>query len=253
MTSSRILLICFAVLAEGATGLAGGLIPSTFLHKHLTALLSLAAGVLLGTAFLDLLPEALESLGTSTDSHSILFVMAAALVGFLVFFIVEHFLGSHAAGQKGHKHDHTGGLILIGDALHNITDGLAITAAFLVDIRTGALTTLTVILHELPQEVADYTILLSRGWSQTRALIGLFLVQLSAFIGVAIALKLSSAEWKFTPYILSFSAGGFIYIAAADLLPEIQRASEDTPHNSKHWIRLAYFVLGILIMGALSY
>ena len=239
---SRLLFIIAAVFIDGLAGLAGGLLPSSFLQRNIVAFLSLAAGVLIGTAFLDLLPEALEG---QTTQQQILQIMGATVAGFVVFYCVERFLGNHASGQKGHRHDHVGSLILVGDSMHNITDGLAITAAFLTDVRTGILTSLTVVLHELPQEVADYTILLSRGWSKASALLALFIVQLTAFIGVYIALVLASPEWNLTPYLLAFSAGGFIYIAAADLLPELYRRDDQT----KPFVKLLFFALGIAVIG----
>lgn len=213
----KVLFIIVAVLLDGTAGLAGGILPASFVHRHIASLLAFAAGTLTGAAFLDLLPEALSS---TTPPHE---VMIATLAGFVVFYVVESFLGSHAAGQSGHKHSAIGPMILIGDALHNATDGIAIAAAFMADTRTGIATTLAVIVHELPQEIGDFSILVAHGYSRKKALFYLFLVQLSALIGAVIALWAASAAVSAAPFLLALSAGGFIYIAAADLLPELHR------------------------------
>ena len=239
-------MIIAAVLIDGAAGLAGGLLPTAFLHRNLGALLALASGVLVGTAFLDLLPEALMGVSSPDQLHAIL---ASCLGGFLVFLFVENFLGSHATGQTGHRHDHVGPLILVGDSFHNITDGLAIAAAFMTSTKVGIITSFTVILHELPQEIADYTILISRGWRKSRALLALLTVQLTAFIGVAGTYWFSATTLKITPHLLAFSAGGFIYIAAADLLPQLHRGN----HGVGPVSRFTLFLIGIGAIGALSF
>src|SRR5258708_7013818 len=115
MLDSKLFCILLAVVLDGLVGLSGGLIPAAFLHRHITSFLAFAAGTLMGAAFLDLLPEAAQS-GTPITT-----IMNATLIGFVLFYSVEHFLGSHASGQSGHKHDTIGPLILIGDALHNTT------------------------------------------------------------------------------------------------------------------------------------
>jgi zinc and cadmium transporter len=213
-----ILSLTAALALNGLASLCGGLIPSPWLHRHMGALLAVASGVLLGTAFFELMPEAIYQ----AQHEEIAAIFTACLLGFLGFFLVESLLGSHATGQTGHRHDQAGPLILIGDGLHNFADGLAITSAFMVDSRMGWLTALTVISHELPQEIADYTILIARGWTKARTLLALLLVQCTGFLGAASCIFLAQFSWGANPYILAFSAGGFVYVAAADLMPQLK-------------------------------
>lgn len=236
--------ILIAVLLDGAAGLAGGLIPTEFIHRHLSRFLAFAAGTLIAVAFLDLLPEAIE-MGLPAEKS-----LGTALVGFTLFHLLTSQLGSHAVGQSGHKHHNHSSvpLILIGDAIHNVTDGIAIAAAFLTDVKVGIVTTLTVIVHELPQEVGDYSILISNGWSKVRAMAALFAVQLSAMIGALVTYWAAQEIRVAAQYLISLSAGGFVYIAAADLLPELQRHKD----ASNHWLTIAAFCVGILIIALLS-
>lgn len=236
-----VLKVVLATTLNGLASLGGGLIPSPFLHRHMGSVLAAASGVLLGTAFLDLLPEALEA-GSSAA------VMAACLGGFLSFFFVDVAFGSHATGQTAHRHDKAGPLILVGDALHNISDGVAIAAAFVADERLGWITTATVILHELPQEIADYAILIARGWSKASALAALFAVQLTGVAGALGALWLAGPTMNLMPALLAFSAGGFIYVAAADLMPQIRRRSDD----SAAWVRVLLFLTGVAVMAFIT-
>ncbi len=250
LSIKSIVFITIALTINGLGGLVGGLIPSPWLHNHLHSILAAAAGVLLGTAFLDLLPEAFHYAEMLELAHYESSIFGAALLGFLVFFIVEISLGSHATGQHAHKHDHAGPLILVGDALHNIADGVAIASAFFIDTSLGCITTFTVIVHELPQEIADYSILIARGWSKQKALLSLLLVQGSSFVGALLTLY-ASENMKFAiPLLLSFSAGGFIYVAAADLLPSLQRLSNDDENPA--FKRVIFFFAGIAIMYLLA-
>ena len=233
--------VILATTLNGLASLGGGLIPSPFLHRHMTSVLAAASGVLLGAAFLDLLPEALEH----GDTHS---VMGACLCGFLCFFLVDVVFGSHAAGQTGHRHDKAGPLILVGDALHNVADGVAIAAAFSADEGLGWITTATVVLHELPQEIADYAILLARGWDKAKALAALFAVQLTGVAGALGALWLSGPTMGLMPLLLAFSAGGFIYVAAADLMPQIRRPGDE----GTAWSRVLLFIAGAAVMALIA-
>jgi zinc and cadmium transporter len=239
---SKIIWIIAAVALDGVAGLSGGIIPPSFVHRNIASLLAFAAGTLVGVAFFDLLPNALH---TGAPAQ----VMLACLAGFGAFYMVESFLGSHATGQGGHKHSTIGPMILVGDALHNATDGVALAAAFLADTRTGIVTTLAVIVHELPQEIGDYSILVAHGYSRRKALFFLCLVQFSALIGAGGALWAAEAMANATPFLLGASAGGFIYIAAADLLPELQR------HKSPKGplFKLLSFCSGLAIIAVLEH
>ena len=240
----KIFFIVLAVFLNGLAGLAGGLIPHKFLHRHLTTFLAFAAGTLLAVSFLDLLAEDI-ALGGEIEGHTEK-VLGFTLIGFLVFYLVHSALGSHATGQSGHRHHHhgTGPLLLLGDALHNMTDGIAIAAAFYVSPETGIATTLAVVLHELPQEISDYTILLANGYTRTRALLSLVIVQLSALFGAFVFILLANSVPQVTVVALSLSAGGFLYIAAADLLPELQRNKSD----SKWYVSVLALLFGIALI-----
>ncbi len=242
--SLKLFYIILAVALDGAAGLVGGLIPIEYIHRHLTSILALAAGTLVGVAFVDLIPEALHHI-----ENGIEIVPVVILSGFTLFYIIENLLGSHAAGQSGHKHNSIGPLILIGDALHNTADGMAIAAAFLLDVKTGVATTIAVIIHELPQEISDYSILVAHGYSKKKALFSLFMVQLSALIGALITVFAIEVTHTSIGLICAFSAGGFIYIAAADLLPELQNHKGD----SKPYGRIIMFIVGILIISLLDF
>ncbi len=228
--------IILAVLLVGIAGLTGGLLPSSFVRKNLSSLLAFAAGTLLGTAFLNLLPEALAELKSINE------IFQATLVGFVLFYFIQSFLGSHATGQSGHKHSAIGPLVLLGDAIHNATDGMAIAAAFSINTKLGIATTLAVIVHELPQEVGDYSILISHGYSRLKALFSLFLVQLTALLGALLSLWFFTKVHEASVYMMAVSAGGFVYIAAADLLPELQKQKQNQAYT------LVAFLMGILVI-----
>lgn len=185
-------------------------------------LVAFAAGVLLAVSFLDLLPESLElgeELGV-LDSRTLL---RFALLGMVFFFFTERFVvwfhGHHH--REGKKMSSTPLLITLGDSLHNFVDGVTIASAFLVNFPTGIITSLSVALHEVPQEIGDFSILLSKGLGKG-AVFRLNLVSaLTAVIGAGLGFYFLSSLEEYLPLVLAFAAGNFIYVAAADLIPEI--------------------------------
>lgn len=207
------------------------------LRRRLPLLVSLAAGVLVGSSVLHLLPEARESLGDGLGV-SLLF-----LAGFLGFFGLERALWFHhhpeaarpaGSGVDLHPPGHGLGedcvephpvvwMNLVGDGAHNLIDGVAIGAAFLVDPATGVATTLAIILHEVPQEIGDFAILVHGGLTVRRALLFNLLSALVAVAGVALAFLVGQRIEGFSGALLAVTAGSFIYIAAANLVPEIHR------------------------------
>ncbi|MFH1612093.1 MAG: ZIP family metal transporter [bacterium] len=207
------------------------------LSKILLALVSLSAGALIGGAFLHLLPEAAERFGGES-----LFIMV--LIAFVVFFLIEkifHWRHCH----KGKCQIHTFGYMnLFGDAVHNFIDGLIIAATFMVDIRLGVVTAVAIALHEIPQEIGDFGVLLYAGFEKKKALWANFLVALTAILGGVIGYFASSHLENFIPYLLPFAAGGFIYIAASDLMPEIRKEES----LKKSIVSFVVFVIGIAIM-----
>jgi zinc and cadmium transporter len=174
----------------------------------------------MGDAFIHLIPEALES-AINPAFTSILIIF-----GVLIFFILEKFFHWHHHGEDAaepHQIHPIGKLILFSDGIHNITDGIIIGASFLVSVPVGIATTLAVILHEIPQEIGDFAVLLHAGYSRAKALLFNLLSGLTAVIGVLIAFVIGSAGETFNTWMLSLVAGGFIYIAIADLIPELHK------------------------------
>jgi len=193
-----------------------------FLRKYIFLFISLAVGSLLGDAFIHLIPEAFESLLNPVWASILI------IVGIVIFFVMEKFLHWHHHGEdEAEPHVHpVGNLILVSDGVHNFIDGVIIGVSFMVSIPVGIATTIAVILHEIPQEVGDFTVLLHAGYPRKKALWLNFLSALTAVLGVFIAWILGEAENGFALWILPIAAGGFIYIAVADLIPELQKTKQ---------------------------
>ncbi|RME77522.1 ZIP family metal transporter [Candidatus Woesearchaeota archaeon] len=193
-------------------------------HSWLMALLSLSVGTLLGGVFLHFLPEAFEQ-GFHEEEAFIL------IAGFLVFFIIEKFVhGHHQHKVKGQKHDcghhhgyHLAPINLIGDGIHNFLDGLVIAGAYLVSVPLGIAATINVALHELPQEFADMGILLFSGFSKKKAIFFNFLSAITAIAGAGVGIVVVGASESIAHMIIPFAAGSFLYIASANLVPELHR------------------------------
>ena len=242
-------------LAGSVLSMAGGLV---LLWKEQIAktlslfLISFAAGVLLGVAFLDLLPEALEEIG---DIHK---VALTAVVAIVVFFTLERFLWwyhhhrIHAAEHTKHgEHPEESGiaakayLLLIGDGLHNFVDGVLIAVAFLTDFSLGVGVAIGVIAHELPQEIADFGVMLHAGFSKAKTLLLNFVAASATLVGAVITFFIAPAIEGFTPFVIAFAVGVFIYISLSDLIPEIHHRSE----HKYDLVHLALFVGGIVLIG----
>ena len=192
------------------------------LKKNIFILIGLAVGALLGDAFIHIIPEAFEN-GISPTIISILII-----AGILFFFIVEKFLHWHHHGEDAEDtlvHP-VGKLIILSDGVHNLIDGLIIGASYLVSVPVGIATTLAVILHEIPQEIGDFGVLIHAGYKKKRALWLNFLSALLSLVGVVIVMILGEISTALIFYILPFAAGGFIYIAVADLIPELHKTKE---------------------------
>lgn len=198
------------------------------LKRILFFLVALAIGALLGDALLHLIPEAFES-GMKPASISLL-----AITGIVSFFIVEKALRWHhhhyEAVEDAVAHDlpdetprHIGRLVIISDAFHNFLDGVIIAASYLVSIEVGVATTLAVMLHELPQEIGDFGVLLYAGYSRKQALILNLLSALTAFAGAVLVITFRAVPDSFIAGVLPFAAGSFLYIACSDLVPELHR------------------------------
>jgi zinc and cadmium transporter len=185
-------------------------------------LLSMSVGVLLATVFVDFLPEIVE------QGYSLLIAMYI-LFGFLVMFILEKFIHWHhskkcAHGDCGHSHAYNLAPVnLIGDGIHNFIDGLVIAGSFMVSATLGVAATISIIFHEIPQEIADFGVLLYSGMSKKKALLFNLLSALTSILGVLIGLFLVGQLSWFSKFIIPFAAGNFIYIAASNLLPQLHR------------------------------
>lgn len=204
-------------------------------------LVSFAAGTLIGVAFLDLLPEAIEGMG---DYNNALFYV---LVGIVMFFIIEKFLLWYHCHdeEKCPIHSGTKFLILFGDSVHNFIDGVVITLSFLVSIPLGISTAIAVALHEIPQEIGDFGILLHMGMKKKKVFFFNLLAASTTLIGAVLAYFFSVYLEGIMFYLIAIAAGSFIYIASADLIPEIHVERR----TYKSVIQVLLFVLGIITVG----
>jgi zinc and cadmium transporter len=215
------------------------------MKKYTGLFISLAVGALLGNAFINLIPEAFE------NSPNSLLVSLLIITGIFFSFIVEKFIHWHHHGEDKDKlNTHpVGKLILFNDGFHNFLDGIAIGISFLISIPIGIATSLAVILHEIPQEIGDFAVLIHSGYDKKRALWLNFLSALTAVFGVIIVLIFGSIAEIFTVWVLPIAAGGFIYIAVADLIPELHKTKE----LKYSILQILSVLFGILIMVVLLY
>lgn len=214
------------------------------LKKYIGIFISLAVGALLGDAFIHIIPEALE------NSPSSIFTSVLIIVGIFIFFILEKVLHWHHHGEDA-EDDHVhpvGKLILFSDGVHNFIDGIIIGSSFLVSIPLGIATTIAVILHEIPQEIGDFAVLLHSGYTKKRALWLNFISALMSVFGVILILILGGVLDSFILWCLPIAAGGFIYIAVADLIPELHKSV-----GIKHTLaQVITGTIGVLAMVALT-
>jgi len=212
------------------------------LDKIVLLLVSLSAGALMGGAFLHLLPESVE---LSDGLDVFLFV----LVGFALFFLIEkvlHWRHCHKGECKVHTFTY---MNLIGDSIHNFIDGLIMATSFVISIPLGMTTTMAIALHEIPQEIGDFGVLIYGGFTKKKALVLNFLTALTAVLGGLIGFFISNMVENVKLFILPFAAGGFLYIAASDLIPEIRKETS----LKKSMIYFGIFILGIFIMYAVRF
>ena len=214
------------------------------IKKYISIFISLAVGALLGDAFIHLIPEAFE------NSRSPILASLLIIIGILLFFIIEKFLHWHHHGEdKDEPNIHpVGKLIIFTDGFHNLIDGIVIGVSFLVSIPVGIATTLAVVLHEIPQEIGDFAVLIHSGYTKKMALWLNFLSALMAFIGLIIAFIFGNVAETFVLWVLPIAAGGFIYIAIADLIPELHK----TQRFKYSAFQFLTIVIGILSMIALT-
>jgi zinc and cadmium transporter len=212
------------------------------LRKTLLFLVSFAAGALLGDAFLHLLPESVEP-GFKPEVSVFIFT------GILGFFILEKIISwRHCHIPTSEEHPHPVGMMnLIGDGFHNALDGMIIAGSFLVNIPLGISTTLAVLLHEIPQEIGDFGILLHAGYSIRKAVFFNFLSALTAVAGAVFTLAIGLKTESVSAFLVPFTIGGFIYIATADLIPELKKETA----LKKSSLQLLLILLGAGVMALL--
>lgn len=241
MTLVWIIISTFFIGLLSLAGVCTLALKEEVLHQILLSLVGFSAGALAGGAFLHLLPESLEQL-----PPSLTFIYA--LLGFSFFFLMERiFYWRHCHEGKCDVHAFTY-LNLFGDGLHNFIDGLVIAASFIVSIPLGIATSIAVASHEIPQEIGDFGVLVYGGFSKAKALLFNLLSALAAVAGGVIGYYLSTAISGLAPILLPVTAGGFIYIAASDLIPELHKEK----NNLKANMAFALFILGILFMWAMT-
>lgn len=217
-------------LAGGALSvIAAAAISTAFGVQRVNVLISYAIGALLGAAFLEILPHALEH----GEPHK---MAATVLFGIMVFFVLEKLVlwrhchhdhcEAHEAQAPTHDHGRSGLLILVGDTFHNFVDGILIAAAFLESTQLGIVTALAIIAHEIPQEVGDYMILLHSGYSRAKALVFNLLSSLATLVGAMLAYFALADMQEWIPSLLGLAAASMIYVAVADLIPGLHKRTE---------------------------
>ncbi|MCE2869942.1 MAG: ZIP family metal transporter [Oxalobacteraceae bacterium] len=234
---------------------AAAFLSYSFLSKMVERMVSLSVGIMLSTSLLHALPEAFES------NASVHVLFATLLAGLLGFFLLEKFAilrHSHHYEGDGHDHEHghdaheagkSGWMILVGDGLHNFTDGILIAAAFLADPKLGVITALAIIAHEIPQEIGDFIVLLNAGLSKTRAYVYNLICSLMAVVGGLVGYYALGSGMHLIPYVLVVASSGFIYIAVSDLMPQMQRRAtlrESVP-------QFVLIALGVIIVLVLTH
>lgn len=226
--------LLWIVVATGVGGVLSVLIAAALtqavLARLVQHLVSLSAGVLLATALLNILPEAFESQRAPAAA-----LFATLLGGLMFFFLLEKAeLYRHSHHHEGDDHHHHHGFdraqagrggwsVILGDSIHNFCDGIIIAAAFLVDPKVGTITALAIVAHEIPQEVGDYIVLLNAGFSRGKALFFNAMSGLAAVAGGVVGYFVVGPWQALFPYLLVVAASSFIYVAVADLIPQLQQ------------------------------
>jgi zinc and cadmium transporter len=236
--------IIIANVAISLLSLTGGLFiirKKNIDKKIIQYLVAFAAGVILTTVFFDLLPEAMEHASELGENSNI---FMPVFVGIMFSFFIERFF------LWFHHHESTHGmhpslyLIIIGDAIHNFIDGIVIATTFMTNPQLGIITTVAIAAHEIPQEIADFSILIHSGLSKTKALLVNLLSAVTAVLGGVLSFYFLSKVEGSLPFLLSLSSGIFIYIAGSDLIPHLHKEYKE----QRKWAQVIPLILGIVIM-----
>jgi zinc and cadmium transporter len=229
-----------AVSLLSLVGIACISISEQRLKRIIFMMVSLAVGAMFGDAFIHLLPESFEHSRSKVETS--LYVLA----GIFAFFILEKFLlwrHQHILESDSHIHP-VGYMNLIADGLHNLIDGMIIGASYLISTPVGIATTLAVVFHEIPHELGNFFVLLHAGFTRTRALFFNFLSATLAILGAIVSLAVGSSVTSFSAVMLPLAAGGFIYIAGSDLIPELHK----DPSPSRAAAQLIAMATGVGLM-----
>lgn len=245
MMNSLIYLVIFSFIGSVA-GLVGGviLLVKKGLTKGLVSIsVPLAAGVLLSVSFLDLFPEAVEEIGNLAFTTVLFVFVLLFFVERFLFYLHHHQRESNSHQVLTHQEELVVPLVIFGDTIHNFLDGVAIGAAFLVNPPLGFLVSLSTFLHETPHEVADFGILLAKGWGRTRILVVNFFSALATFPGALLTYFFAGIPEKGVGILLSIASGFFLYVATTDFLPEAQHSIRSSPVR-----QVVFFVVGVLLI-----
>lgn len=219
-----------ATVVDSLIGLVGVftlLVREELLKRLIKTLVAFSAGALLGGAFFHLLTESIEKL-------SVINTFGVTLIGFMVFFVLEEYLHWHQCEEcEIHPYSY---LMIIGDSMHNVLDGLVIAGTFMLNIQLGIVTTIVIIAHEVPQELGIFGVLVSGGFDKYRAIFYSFVAQCTCVLGGLLAYLFFNQIHIFSLLIAPFAAGGFIYIAAADLIPGMHQTEGFEKINSFIWL-----------------
>lgn len=238
MVLALILISTFLVSLISLIGVFALAIKEDLLHKILFGLIGFSAGALIGGAFLHILPEVLQETKSIMVFYNLIF-------GIVLFFLMEryfHWRHCHEGVCDVHAFTY---LNLIGDGLHNFIDGMVIAASFVVSMKLGIVTTLAVIFHEIPQELGDFGVLIYGGFSKQKALFYNFISALAAVVGAIVGYFIADITRGFSLFILPLTAGGFIYIATSDLIPQIHKERD----LKRSTLAFVAFLLGISFMA----
>lgn len=238
-----IILSTFLISLLGWIGILVLFLKEELIDKILLILVALAAGGLIGGAFLHLLPQAINR---SQQSPVTLFIYS--IIGFCLFYILEQFIHWHHHHGTTHKHEPVSYLVLISDTIHNFIDGLIIAGSFLISLHLGLVTSVVIALHEIPQEIGDFGVLIYGGFSKRNSLILNYITQTTVILGGITGFLISGLIENIPIFLLPFAAGNFIYIASSDLIPEIKH----TEKTKNAIIYFLVFIIGILLMYSIK-
>ncbi len=238
------LFAAFAISLLAFSGWVYKLVPEKKLQQVLPFVLAVAIGVLLGNSFFHLIPDAVNELGSLKET------LWWVLVGLVVFFAMEKLLGHDQQGRAGKiKIKPVGKMILLGDAVHNFIDGCLIAASFATSTELGLITTIAIAFHELPQEISDTGVLIHSGYSLKKAVLLNFLVALTVLPGVVFFFFLKEQVSFSIGYMPPITAGGFIYIALANMLPGLQSSNAYKSHIGQGIAMLAGLTIMLLTIS----